>query len=62
MYVVFVTIKMIVILCFANLKVKVNKSIMLSKRFNLNTHNLCKNKWIIKYTLKFQASLFSLLQ
>ena len=62
MYVVFVSIKMIVILCFANLKVNVNKSRMLSDRFDFNTHNLCKNKWIIKYTLKFQASLFSLLQ
>ena len=46
---------LVAILCFANSKVRVNKYRMLSDRFEFSTHKLYKNKWIIKYTLKFRA-------
>ena len=47
---------LLVILCFAYLKVKVTKYRILSERFEFSTPKFCKNKWIAKYTLKYRAN------
>ena len=50
------------IVCFANLKVKVTKYIMLSNRFEFRTHKLCNNNSIktmhknSEEKIKFQIS------
>ena len=43
---------LVVILCLVNLKVKVTKYRILFDRFEFSTHQLCKNKWIKRYSLK----------